>query len=42
MQLRGRCASEKLPLTLVPGPPAVQRLFQITGTDDHFTFEPAT
>ena len=42
MQLRGRRASEELPLTLVPGPPAVQRLFKITGTDDHFTFEPAT
>jgi anti-anti-sigma factor len=41
MTLRGRCESESLALTLVPGPPAVQRLFQITGTDGHFTFEPA-
>jgi anti-anti-sigma factor len=41
MKLRGRCESQELPLTLVPGPPAVQRLFQITGTDEHFTFEQA-
>jgi anti-anti-sigma factor len=41
MQLRSHCESQELPLTLVPGPPSVQRLFQITGTDDHFTFEPA-
>jgi anti-anti-sigma factor len=41
MRLRSRCESQQLPLTLVPGPPSVQRLFQITGTDDHFTFEPA-
>jgi anti-anti-sigma factor len=41
IKLRTRCESQELPLTLVPGPPSVQRLFQITGTDDHFTFEPA-
>ena len=38
MKLRGRCEGESLPLTLVPGPPSVQRLFQITGTDQQFTF----
>ena len=38
MKLRGRCARQELPLTLVPGPPAVQRLFQLTGTDGQFTF----
>jgi hypothetical protein len=36
-----RCEGQEVPLTLVPGPPAVQRLFQITGTDKHFTFEQA-
>jgi anti-sigma B factor antagonist len=44
MRLRGRCEQQQLGLTLVPGPPAVQRLFRITGTDVHFTFvetEPA-
>lgn len=38
IKLRGHCASQQLPLTLVPGPPAVQRLFQLTGTDGQFTF----
>ena len=38
MKLRGRCASQELPLMLVPGPPSVQRLFEITGTEGHFTF----
>ena len=38
MKLRGRCEGQNLPLTLVPGPPSVQRLFQITGTDEQFTF----
>jgi anti-anti-sigma factor len=41
MKLRGRCEQQAVPLTLVPGPPAVQRLFKITGTVEHFTFEPA-
>jgi anti-sigma B factor antagonist len=38
IKLRSRCASQELPLKLVPGPPAVQRLFQLTGTDVQFTF----
>jgi anti-sigma B factor antagonist len=38
MRLRGVCQSRQLSLRLVPGPPAVQRLFLITGTDTQFTF----
>ena len=38
LRLNGRCASQELSLRLVPGPPSVQRLFQITGTDTQFTF----
>ena len=38
MRLRERCEREQLSLQLVPGPPAVQRLFRITGTETHFTF----
>ena len=38
MKLRGRCVGQDMSLTLVPGPPSVQRLFEITGTDTQFTF----
>jgi len=38
MNLRGICAREQVALKLVPGPPAVQRLFQVTGIDAHFSF----
>ena len=38
LELNGRCARQEVPLTLVPGPPAVQRLFKITGTDGQFRF----
>lgn len=38
LRLNGRCVSEELSLRLVPGPPSVQRLFQITGTETQFTF----
>ena len=38
MSLSGACTREQVALTLVPGPRAVQRLFQVTGTDAHFTF----
>ena len=38
MRLRGRCEAQGLDLKLVPGPPGVQRLFEITGTDAQFTF----
>ena len=38
LRLGTRCAGEQLALQLVPGPPAVQRLFLITGTDSQFTF----
>jgi anti-sigma B factor antagonist len=41
MRLRESCERDQLTLQLVPGPPAVQRLFQITGTDVHFTFADA-
>jgi anti-anti-sigma factor len=44
MSLQGTCAREQVALTLVPGPPAVQRLFEVTGIDTHFCFisgEPA-
>jgi anti-sigma B factor antagonist len=38
LRLRGRCESQQVSLQLVPGPPAVQRLFRLTGTDVQFTF----
>ena len=38
LRLNGRCEGQELRLRLVPGPPSVQRLFQITGTDTQFTF----
>jgi anti-sigma B factor antagonist len=38
LRLRGRCESQQLELQLVPGPPSVQRLFRITGTDTQFNF----
>jgi anti-sigma B factor antagonist len=38
LRLRTRCEGQQLELALVPGPPAVQRLFRITGTDVQFTF----
>jgi anti-sigma B factor antagonist len=38
MRLRTRCERQQLGLRFIPGPPAVQRLFRITGTDVHFTF----
>ena len=38
MKLRGRCVGQDMSLRLVPGPPSVQRLFEITGTDTQFTF----
>jgi len=38
LRLGARCARQQLALQLVPGPPGVQRLFLITGTDSQFTF----
>ena len=38
LRLRSRCEERQLGLKVVPGPPAVQRLFRITGTDVQFTF----
>ena len=38
LRLRSRCESQQLALRLVPGPPSVQRLFRITGTDTQFDF----
>ena len=38
LRLRGDCERRQVGLQLVPGPPAVQRLFRITGTDVQFTF----
>jgi anti-sigma B factor antagonist len=38
MRLRTQCERRQTELGLVPGPPAVQRLFRVTGTDEHFTF----
>jgi anti-anti-sigma factor len=42
MNLSGTCAREQVAMELVPGPRAVQRLFQVTGTDAHFTFTRGT
>ena len=42
LRLRGRCERQQLSLQLVPGPPSVQRLFRITGTDTQFTSRRAT
>jgi anti-sigma B factor antagonist len=38
LRLRGDCAGRQLALQLVPGPPTVQRLFRLTGTETQFTF----
>lgn len=38
LKLRSRCADQALSLKLVPGPPNVQRLFELTRTDVQFTF----
>ena len=38
LRLRGTCEQRGIGLQLVPGPPAVQRLFRLTGTDVQFAF----
>jgi anti-sigma B factor antagonist len=38
LRLRGRCERQQVGLQLVSGPPSVQRLFRITGTDTQFSF----
>ena len=38
LRLHGDCERRQVDLRLVPGPPAVQRLFRITGTEEHFRF----